>query len=56
MVELRNLGGDLHGMVVRQADHRGAEGQVFGARHEASHEHQRRGNRLGRRREMLTKP
>ena len=32
VVELRDFGGDLHRVMVRQADHRGAEGQILGAR------------------------
>ena len=56
VIELRDLGGDDRRIVVRQADHAGAEFQVFGARHEARHEHQRRRDRLGGRGEMLAEP
>src|SRR5579872_3763022 len=31
-VELRHFGGDFHRMMARQADHRGAERQIRGAR------------------------
>ncbi len=56
VIELRDFGGDDGRIVVRQADHAGAEFQVFGARHEARHEHQRRGDRLGGRGKMLAEP
>jgi len=56
MIELRHLGGHFDRVMVRQADHRGAEGEIPGARHEAGHEHQRRRNGLGGRGEMLAEP
>jgi len=56
VIELRDLAGDDRRMVVRQIDDRGAERQVFGLRHQAGEEHQRRGERLGDRREMLAHP
>ena len=56
VIELRDLGGDDGGIVVRQTDHAGAEFQVFGARHETRHEHQRRRNRLRGRGKMLAQP
>ncbi len=32
-VELRHFGRDLHRVMARQADHRGAESEILGARH-----------------------
>jgi hypothetical protein len=55
-VELRNFSPDLHRVMARQADHRGAEGEILGARQQARHEHQRRGDWLGGRRKMLAQP
>ena len=55
-VELRDFGRDLHRVMARQADHRGAEGEILGARQQARHEHQRRGDRLRGRGKMLAEP
>jgi hypothetical protein len=40
VIELRDFGRHFDRMVVRQADHRRAESEILGARHEAGHEHQ----------------
>jgi hypothetical protein len=56
MIELGGLGGDNRGMVIGQIDDRSPERQIAGARDEMREEHQRRGNRLGARREMLAHP
>ena len=56
VIELCCFGRDHHRIVVRQADHRGAEAQILGARREARHEHQRRGDRLGGGGKMLADP
>jgi hypothetical protein len=56
VIELRDFGRHFDRVMVRQADHGSAEGEILGARHEAGHEHQWRGNGLGGRGEMLAEP
>ena len=56
MIELRHLGRHGDRVMVRQADHGGAEGQILGARQERRHEHQRRRDRLGGGGEMFAEP
>ena len=56
VVELRHLGGDHARIVVGNADHAGAEAQIFRPRHQSGHEHHRRGDRFGGRRKMLAEP
>jgi hypothetical protein len=56
VIELRHFGRHDDRVVVRQVDHGGAEAEVPRARQKARHEHQRRGDRLGRRGKMLAEP
>jgi hypothetical protein len=56
VIELRGLGGDDRGMMIRQVDDCGAERDVFGAREESREEHHRRGNRFGGGGKMFAQP
>jgi hypothetical protein len=50
------FGCDDRRVMIGQVDDGGAEGEVFGLRHEAGEKHQRRGERLGGGGEMLAHP
>ena len=56
MVELRRLAGDDGRMLVRQAEHAGAELDPLGLRYQRREEHEGRLDRLRGEREMLAEP